>query len=161
MRNYLKSFKYKWSFILCYAYLQMTQLIKIRLEMTLEVLLILLSYTAPYLLLSTSSSWLLCMAPQSILRFLMKISYIHSPKMRTTNEQFSRGLWPEMYGTSESHISQFYIELSTVAIFANPLLFEKGGARKTLFLGKISMWWNFVDLFSAFCDVFLCYSYDY
>ena len=88
------------------------------LEMTPEVLLIIWRLNVYHhisfclLVASISSSWLLCMAQHiSFWGFLMKISREYSrvvPKMRTTNEHIGGGLWPEMYGTSESHISPRY-----------------------------------------------------
>ena len=106
--------------------------------MTPEVLLIIWRLNVYYhisfclLVASISSSWLLCMAQHiSFWGFLMKISREYGgvvPKMRTTNEHIGGGLWPEMYGTSESHISPRYSDSLATRLFANSLLFEEGGA---------------------------------
>ena len=106
--------------------------------MTPEVLLIIWRLNVYHhisfclLVASISSSWLLCMAQHiSFWGFLMKISREYGgvvPKMRTTNEHIGGGLWPEMYGTSESHISPRYSDSLATRLFANSLLFEEGGA---------------------------------
>ena len=131
--------------------------------MTPEVLLIIWRLNVYHhisfclLVASISSSWLLCMAQHiSFWGFLMKISREYGgvvPKMRTTNEHIGGGLWPEMYGTSESHISPRYSDSLYTTI--RKLSFVWRG-RSSSFYSNFSLfgwerdffmwwcWWNFV-----------------